>query len=58
MTVIAWIPLLSALVSGVAYCLLGKAPDLRQLAGWFFLASSIALEMSLAGHVAQIGSHP
>ena len=58
MAIVAWIPILSAVASGVAYCLLGKAPNLKQLSGWLFLASAIAFEMSLAGHVAQIAVRP
>lgn len=58
MVLIAWIPLLTMLASGVAYVLLDRWPDAKKLSGWLFLAASIALEMALAGHVAQIGSHP
>lgn len=54
MTVVGWIPLLVAVLAAVIYLVVQRA-DVKQLAGWTFLAAMIALMLSLAGHLARIG---
>lgn len=57
MTVVAWLPLLVAVIAAVVYLVVARA-DVKQLAGWTFLAATLALMMSLAGHVARVGVAP
>lgn len=54
MTVIAFLPLLVAVVSAVLYIVVARA-DVKQLAGWAFLAAMIALLLSMSGHVVRFG---
>lgn len=57
MTVIAWIPLLVAIVSALLYCISAN-PNVKQLAGWAFLASMIALMFWMTGQTVKIGHGP
>lgn len=57
MTVLAWIPLLVAILSAVLFCLV-KNPDVKQLAGWSFLAAMIAFMISMNHDTIRLGHGP
>ena len=54
MTIVAFLPLLVAVLSAVLYLVVARA-DIKQLAGWSFLAAMIALMLAMSGHVIRLG---